>query len=926
MMSIRSYLAGGLLFAALGASSATAASASSSLIDEARAAIARGDPNTAMIQLKKAVRDNPTDSEARFQLGALELRLGDLVAAEKDLTLARRAQHPPAQVNPLLALVLLALGENEKLLAVAPPCPDDAQCRSDVLAIHARARLALHDIPRADAASKAALEAVPANPAAQLARVLVLMAQSDYRAAEEMLDGVLAVDPKMTEALAFKGDLRRQAGDLDGAVGQFRASLALNPHDIRVRQRLALALAALNRDGEAGTEVKAVLDQAPGAPIALYLKAMLEIRAGKNSEAMASVRPVEAAIERMPRGVFLLAVIHAANDHLEQALNYAARFHADNPNNSAGAKLLASIHYRLQRYDKTIELLEPFQDHLGADSQTLNMLGAAYMAEGRIKEANEILAKVVAINPADVGSQARLAIAQTRLPATRDVGVRELENLVAADAGNVSVSIALLFSYITHGEYDRALAAATAMVEAQPESPLPLTIRGSVWLAKSDEAAAMADFKAALAKDRDAIPAASYIAELDMRNENFDHARKIADDILSRKPDDLRILMIRARIEARAGAPENMPRHLRAAISAHPDAVEPRLQLIQTLGGLGRVDEAIAAADDLARTQPRSPAALDLAARAYFTLNQPAKGVEVYRRLQNAFPESSAIHQRLGQALIGMNRLEEARVALDRAVSADRNFIPAWRSRILVELTKDGFEAASVIVRNAVAQNPGNDEARLLEGDLLSAIGHFVEAEESYAAVLAAHPSSIAAGRVFRTALQRGDRPRARAVLVNWLLVEPDDAGALTALAEDDLIARNYRSAIVRYEALSRKFPQNAMIFNNLAFAYDEAGDPRALAAAKVAFQLQPTTADIIDTYAYLLYRKGDAARGAALLRRAHAASPQNPQIIYHLAKVKADAKEFDEARNLLKPIIDAKATFSEARDARELYAKLGGG
>lgn len=925
-MSMRSYLAGGLLFAALGASSAAAATASYSLIDEARAAVARGDPNAAMIHLRKAVRDNPADGEARFQLGALEARLGDMVAAEKNLTLARRNQHPPEQVNPLLALVLLALGENEKLLTVAPPCPDDAQCRSDVLAIHARARLALSDVPRADIASKAALEAVPANPSAQLARVLVLMAQSDYSAAEEMLDGVLAVDPKMTEALAFKGDLRRQAGDLDGAVDRFNAALAINPRDVKVRQRLALALAALNRDVEAGAEVKAVLEQAPGAPIALYLKAMLEIRAGKAADAMNSVRPVEAAIDRMPRGAFLLAVIHVANDHLEQALNYAVRFHADDPNNLAGSKLLAGIYYRLRFYDKIVELLGPIQDRLSDDVQILNLLGAAYMAEGRVKEADEVLAKVVALNPADTVSRARLAVARTRQPATRDVGVRELENLVAADAGNVSVSLALLFSYITHGEYDRAFAAATAMIEAQPESSLPLTIRGSVRLAQGDEAAAMTDFQAALNIDRDAVPAASYIAELDMRNENFDHARKIIDDILSRRPDDLRILTVRARIEIRAGKPENTPPYLRTAVAAHPDAVEPRVQLIQVLGGLGRGDEAVAATDDLVRTQPRNPTALDLAARAYFTLDQPAKGLEMYRRLQNAFPESAAIHQRLGQALTGMNRLEEARTALDRAVSADRNFIPAWRSRILVELRKDGFEAASVIARKAVAQNPDNDEARLLEGDLLSAVGRLAEAEASYAAALAAGPSSIAAGRVFRTVLQRGDRPRARAVLVDWLRVEPDDPGALTALAEDDLIAKNYPSAIARYEALSRRFPQNAMIFNNLAYAYDEAGDPRALAAAKVAFHLQPTAAEIIDTYAYLLYRKGDAKRGAELLRRAHAASPQNPQIIYHLAKVMADAKEFDEARDLLKPIIDAKAVFGEARDARELYAKLGGG
>jgi putative PEP-CTERM system TPR-repeat lipoprotein len=919
------YLAGGLIVVALNASPAFA-STSSPLVDDARTSIAQGNANAALIRLKNAVRENPTSGEARFELGALEARLGDLIAAEKDLTLARDNAYPPAQVNPLLGFVLLALGENEKLLATVAPCPDDAQCRSDVLAFHTRARLALRDVPGADTASTAALEAVPSNPAAQLARVLVLMAHSDYRTAEEMVDGVLATDAKSAEALGLKGDLRRQAGDLGGAIDRFQASLAVNSRDIAVRQRLGLALAASNRDEEAAAEVKTVLDQAPKALIALYLKAMLEVRAGKVADALNTVRPVEAAVERIPRGIFLLAVIHTANAHLEQALDYATKFHAGEPNNAVGAKLLASLYYRLRAYAKVIDVLGPLQDHFADDAEALNLLGSAYMAEGWVKEANEVLAKVVAITPNDTASQARLAIAQTRQASTRDVGVHELESLVAADAKNVRVGVALLFSYLSRGEYDRAIDAATTMVKAQPESPLPLTIRGSVWLAKGDEAAALGDFQAALEKNRDFVPAASYVAELDMRNENFDHARTTIDDLLSRAPNDLRALMVRVRIEVRAGKPEAVVPYLRTAISAYPDEAEPRIQLMQTLAGLGRTDDAILAVDDLVRTQPHNPAAIDLAARTYLALKQPAKGIELYRRLQSSFPESPAIHQRLGQVLAGLNRLEDARTALDRAVSADRGFIPAWRSRVLLELKMNGFDAAEAVVAKAVAQNADNDEARLLEGDLLTAAGRLPEAEKSYASVLAAKPSSVAAGRVFRTVLQQGDRPRARAVLIDWLRVKPDDTGALMALAEDNLISKDYQSAIAQYESLSKTDPKNALIFNNLAYAYDETNDPRAIEAARAAYRLQPTSAEIIDTYAYLLYRKGDAKRGAELMRRAHAAAPKNPQIAYHLAKVRVDAKEFDEARSLLKPIIDANAVFGEAHDAHELYTRLGGG
>lgn len=331
-------------------------------------------------------------------------------------------------------------------------------------------------------------------------------------------------------------------------------------------------------------------------------------------------------------------------------------------------------------------------------------------------------------------------------------------------------------------------------------------------------------------------------------------------------------------------------------------------------------------ADDLARTQSRNVSVVDLVSRTYLALNQPEKGIELYRGLQNKFPQSPEIHQRLGQALATLNRLDDARTAFDRAISANQSFISAWRNRILLELKAGGFDEAMNVVNKAVAQNAKNDEARLLEGDLFVAANRLPEAEKSYAKVLAENPSPMALSRVFRTVLQRGDRQRAHAVLVDWLRVKPDDPGALMALAEDYLSSKDYKAAITQYEILLKKFPKNALILNNLATAYDEVNDPRALDVASQAFQLQPMSPDINDTYGYLLYRKGDAQRGAKIMYQAYVAAPKNPQIVYHLAKVRADAKDFEGARSLLKPIIDAKLEFGEAEEARQLYTKLGGG
>src|SRR5690606_30070126 len=53
-----------------------------------RALLEKGDARGALIAFKSAVRDQPNNVDARLDLGALSLRLGDSASAEKEYTTA----------------------------------------------------------------------------------------------------------------------------------------------------------------------------------------------------------------------------------------------------------------------------------------------------------------------------------------------------------------------------------------------------------------------------------------------------------------------------------------------------------------------------------------------------------------------------------------------------------------------------------------------------------------------------------------------------------------------------------------------------------------------------------------------------------------------------------------------------------------------
>ncbi len=895
------------------------------LLAEGRTLIKNGDYRTALIQLKKAVKSNPNNPDARFELGLLEFRSSDFVAAEKDLVQARENGFPAAKVSPLLANTYLAEGKFQQLLNNVTPCTDDRKCKADVLSFRARAYLALKNPGDADKESQAALDADPTGETSRTTRSRLLMAHNDNAGAEEVIDGVLSNNPKSAEALTIKGDLRRLAKDPDTAVRNYRASLEIIPSDTGARQSLALALMATGHDEDAKLEINEVLKQIPNAPMALYLKAVLLVRAKKTAEALDTVRPAEAAIAQFPQGSFLLALIHLGSDNLEEALDYAMKFHTAEPNNLVGAKLLATIDFRLHAYAKVITILAPLRDRLGEDGEALGLLGSSYLAEGQIKEANDLLTEAVKAQPNNSVARARLAVSQTHLDTTREEGIRELEAIVQSDPKNLQVDLALVSTYIGGGDYDRAIAAATNMAQNQPESALPLTLRGAARLAKEDDQGARSDFTAALAKNADYVPAAIYLTELDMQAGQFDDARHLLDDLLKRNPTDLRVLLARAQIEGRDNKPAAAIPFLNTAITAHPTEAQPRIQLLQMQIPLGDKDKVAFAAADLARNQPANPAAVDFAARTLLSLGRTEEGLALYRQLALAFPDVPQIHEHYGQSLALLGRQEEARAAFDRAIAADQRYISAWIGRIALEQKMNGLDAAMAIAEKARLKNPDDPTASALPGDLLLSAGKLDEAEARYRETFDKKPSSVSVIRLFQAIAKKGDHRTADALLAGWIKTNPNDSDVRLALAGDQLSQANYPDAAVQYEMVAEKLPRNAIVFNNLAWTYGHLNDPRALEMGKRAYSISPDTPAVMDTYGYLLYRDGDRQQGGKLVRRAFDANPRDPQVAYHMAMLLADSKDRSGAHTILKGLIESKVAFDGEEEARKLYSELSG-
>jgi len=76
----------------------------------------RGDLKGAQLLLRNVVRTNPQNSGAHYRLGQVAQKLGDPVAAEKELKTARDMGFDPRTINPLLAQAYMAQARYKDLL------------------------------------------------------------------------------------------------------------------------------------------------------------------------------------------------------------------------------------------------------------------------------------------------------------------------------------------------------------------------------------------------------------------------------------------------------------------------------------------------------------------------------------------------------------------------------------------------------------------------------------------------------------------------------------------------------------------------------------------------------------------------------------------------------------------------------------------
>jgi putative PEP-CTERM system TPR-repeat lipoprotein len=314
---------------------------------------------------------------------------------------------------------------------------------------------------------------------------------------------------------------------------------------------------------------------------------------------------------------------------------------------------------------------------------------------------------------------------------------------------------------------------------------------------------------------------------------------------------------------------------------------------------------------------------LELLGQAQVATKDASGALDTYSKLVNVLPKSPQAQLRLAGVHLMLKNEAAAAGDLKRAVELQPDFVPARIVQVDLAMRAGRTNEALDIARQLQKNNPAVAAGYALEGDIMLAQQKPAQALAPYEKALSVAPSPDVFFKLVQAMNVSGKGKEAQARALRWLKDHPGDVRISMLVAENNLASKDYKSAIALLQDVIKQNPNNPVALNNLAWAYQQEKDPRALETAERAFKLSGDNAGVLDTLGWVLVEQGNTTRGLPLLQKASGLAPAAPEIRYHLAVGLHKSGDKQGARKELDKLLAENKPFPQLQEARDLLKAM---
>jgi tetratricopeptide (TPR) repeat protein len=760
-----------------------------------------------------------------------------------------------------------------------------------------------------------------------------------------------------------KGQSFLAAGNFEKARIEFRNALQISPTDSTVRFENGVVDEKLGNMREAAQFYEGAIDTNKDNVPARVALGRLYITFGAAAQALETIKP---SLDKHPDDPGLLTVRAAARDVLKDmpgALADAEHAVQLAPSNEDAVGVLAGLYQANGQSDKALALLDGTIKRLPGTVNLRLELAQLYARRKENPQAESLLVELIRLKPEDKAHRLRLAQFYARLNRnddaervlrdgvkalpgertlktslveflaarrSRDIAERELQGFIAQEPKDYALRFALAKFYEQGKAYPQAEAVYNQVIAAAALDGPGITARDRLAELRSqqnDIAGAQKLIDEVLAKvprDDDAL-----FLRADLALRQRDPKTAIADlrSVLRDQPNAVGVMRVLARAHLANGEPALAEETMRRAVDANPSDVTVRMDLAKLLIDLGKPEQAKPVVAELVRQQPNNLDALS----AQFQISVASKDFDSAKLAADAIVATSP---KLGIGYYYQGMLAEKEQRLDDAIrlySAALEQQPAATdlleavTRVLVSAKR--VPEALKRLDDVAARYPTSAVPFNIKGQILMSQQRQADGMAAFKGAIDREPKSWAGYRNLAFAqLSTNDSNAAIATLEGGMAKVTSPEPLEMSLAV--LYQKNGKpdAAIQLYDTALNKDPQSDAIANNLAMLLvDSKHDPISLERAKTLAARFSTSnnPELLDTYGWVLYRRGDATNALTALQSASSKAPNVPVLWYHLGMAQLLSGQTAAARDSLTRSLKFGQSFPGMDEAKAALQKL---
>jgi tetratricopeptide (TPR) repeat protein len=769
-----------------------------------------------------------------------------------------------------------------------------------------------------------------ARKAKHLQKGQTFLTSGNFEKARVEFQNALQIAPKDAEARLEMGVVDEKLGNPREAAQFYQGVIDVSPDNVEARTRLARLYLLAGIPDRALELIKPALEKHPDDAGLLTVRAAVRVQQNDPKGALADA---EQAVRLSPTNedaIAVLAGVYRSSGDMAKAQVLLEQSVQKTPNSIDLHLVLAQIYAQQARSaDVEAQLLKVIELKPGEKTHRLRL--AQFYAQSNQNDAAErTLRQAVKDLPAERDVKLSLVdfLAAHR---SRETAEKELRAMIAAAPEDYELQFALAKFYLDGKEPAKTAAVYTGVIDKAKLNPPGLTARdrlAALRLQENDVAGALALTNEVLAKsprDDDAlfIRGTISLARKDPRSAIADLRAVLRD-----QPNAVGVLRSLARAHLANGEPAVAEETMRHAVETNPTNPVLQLDFAQLLAQLGKTEQAKTIIAELVKRKPDSLEALDAQFRIAMAGNDTVTAKSAADAVVTLRPKLAIGYMYQGMVAEADKRSEDA--LRHYTTAADLEPKASEPLEAVVRLLANSKRQPEAVKRldDLTAKYPDNSFALIIKGQLLLQTGKGAEAKDVFALAIARTPKwwPPYRGRANAQLAAKEDPAVAIATLRDAISVVDQTDELRLQLASLLEQSGKLDDAMHEYDEVIRRDPQSEVAANNLAMLLvtnrkDAASLDRARElSARFANSPNPS---YLDTYGWVLFKHGDAASSVPVLTRVVAKVPDAALARYHLGMAQSLAGDSTGARDNLLRAVNSGARFAGLDEAKATLERL---